>query len=72
MSSRLLDYEVTVKRQRLGTGQRGVVGVEVRPARLHHAQSWVREEVGKRLEQKVGMGAEVSVEDGDVLATGLR
>jgi hypothetical protein len=48
--SNLLDDKVTIERQRLGAGQGRVIGVDIRPARLYHAQSRPRKEVRDCLE----------------------
>ncbi len=62
---------MTVECHRLGAGQGGIAGVEVRPARLHQAQLRALPKVRHGLEQKVGVRAKIGVEDGDVLAARL-
>src|SRR5208283_2630251 len=58
--------EVAVQENRLDAGEERIVGVEIRPARLHHADVFAdagRQEVRDGAAQEVGRGDEVRVKD---------
>ena len=63
----MLQHEVPVEQNRLDLGEERVVAVEVRPARLHHADRGVGKVVDD-LHQPIRLRREVGVEDGDELA----
>jgi hypothetical protein len=65
----VLQHKVAVEQDGLDLGQHAVVAVEVRPARLHHADLRLGEVVD-HLHQPVGRRHKVGVEDGDELALG--
>src|SRR4029079_3118115 len=58
----LLDDEMAVEHYRLDLCQQTVVAVDVTPSHLHHAQTIVGEVVD-HLQQTVGTGYEVRIED---------
>ena len=60
---------MAVEQDGFDLGQHAVVAVEVRPARLHHADSGLGKVVDD-LHEPVGRGHKVGVEDGDELALG--
>ena len=63
----VLQHKVAVEQDRLHLGEKRVVAVEVRPARLHHADL----RIGKVMDgaqQKIFRWSEVGVEDGDEFA----
>ena len=65
----VLQNEVAVEQNGLDLGQHAVVAVQVRPARLHHADLGLGKVVD-HLHQPVGRRNKVGVEDGDELALG--
>ncbi len=58
---------MAVEQDGLDLGEKRVMAVDVRPARLHHADAGVGEMV-HGLAQKIFRGNEVCVKDGDELA----
>ncbi len=60
----VLEHEVRVEQDRLHLRQQRVVLVDVPPARLHHGDLRIAEEIDRAL-QEVGGRHEVGVEDGD-------
>ncbi len=67
----LLDDEVAVERQPLDTGDRAVLLVQMRPARLRHADVRTRQHGRDDAAQKVGMRPEVGIEDRNELSAAL-
>ena len=68
-ASRVLENEVAVEQDGFNFGEERVVAVDVRPARLHHADLRIGEVVD-HLHQEIFGRDEVGVEDGDELALG--
>ena len=64
---RMFQHEMAVEQDRLHLGEKRVVAVDVRPARLHHADFGIGE-VMNALQQEVFRRREVSVENGDEFA----
>src|SRR5213594_179529 len=70
----VLDDEVSVEKNRFHVGQQGIIAVDIRPARLDHADfaAAIRiHEIGNGAAKKIGLGEKVGVEDGDEFALGL-
>jgi hypothetical protein len=67
--ARVLKHEVPVEKNGFDFGEKGIVAVDVRPARLHHSDFRIGEVVNGA-QQKVRWGHEVGVEDGDEFAPG--
>src|ERR1035438_3866182 len=60
----MLEHEMPVQQDRLDLSQQRVVAIDVRPARLHHADFGMGK-VMNALQQKVGWRDKVGVEDGN-------
>ena len=65
--SRVFQHEMAVEQNGFDLGQQRVVAVDVRPARLHHADLGIGE-VMDALHQKVGRRNKIGVKDGDEFA----
>ena len=65
ISGHLFDDKVAVQGDSLGPGQPGVVGVYVAPSRLNQSQVGAVQEIGNRAAQKIRLGDEIGVENGD-------
>ena len=65
----MLEHKMPVEQNRLNLGQKRIVPVDVRPARLHHPDLRIGE-VMNRPQQKIFRRNEIRVEDGDELALG--
>ena len=63
----VLDHEMAVEQDRFHFGQRGIVAIEVGPARLHHAD-FRGGEIRQRAPQKIRGRNKIGVEDGDEFA----
>src|SRR5438094_6895676 len=59
---------MAVEQDRFHFGKKRIVAIDVRPARLHHADFWIGEMVD-RAQQEVLWWHEVRVKDGDELAS---
>jgi hypothetical protein len=69
----VLDHEMAVEKNGFNIGEQRIVGVEIGPASLDHADSVAAigiHEVGNRASKKIGLGEKVGVEDGDEFALG--
>ena len=67
----MFDDEMAVKEDGLDVREQGVVAVEIRPARLHHADFFAAlriHEVRNRAAEEIGLREKVRVEDGDEFA----
>ena len=65
--SRVFQHEMPVEQNGFDLGQQRVVAVDVRPARLHHADLGIGE-VMNALHQKIGRRNKISVKNGNELA----
>ena len=65
--TRVFQHEMAVEQNGFDLGQQRVVAVDVRPARLHHADLGIGE-VMDALHQKVGRRNKIGVKDGDEFA----
>ncbi len=63
---RVLEHEVAVEQNGFYLREKRIVAVDVRPARLHHANLWIGEVVDGA-QQKIFRRSEVGVKDGDEL-----
>ena len=63
----MLDHEMAVEQDRFHFGERGVVAIQVGPARLHHGDFRIGE-IRQRAAQKIRRRKEIGVEDGDEFA----
>src|SRR5271157_4274581 len=68
-STAVLQHEVSVEQNGLDLGQEGVIAVEVRPPRLHHADLRIGE-VMDDFHKPLRLGCKIGVEDRDELAGG--
>src|SRR5260370_20774808 len=62
----MLDNEVAVEKNGFDIGQERVVAVEIRPARLHHADfaaAIVIHEIRNRAAEKIRLGQKTGIED---------
>src|SRR6266699_2471322 len=67
----MLNNEVAVEKNGFDIGQERVVAVEIRPARLHHADFATAigiHEIRNRAAEKIRLGEKISIEDGDEFA----
>ena len=65
----VLDGEMAVEQDGFDFGERGIVAVDVAPARLHHGEFRIRE-IRHGAAQEIGGRNEIGVEDGDEFARG--
>jgi len=65
----VFEHEVAIEQNGFDLREQRVVAVDVRPARLHHADLGVGE-VMYALQQKVGGRNKIGVEDGNEFALG--
>ncbi len=63
----MLDDEMAVEQNRFHFGERGIVPVDVAPARLHHGELRIRE-IRDGAAEKIGGRNKIGVEDGDVFS----
>src|SRR5947208_14038046 len=63
----MLQDKMAVEQDRFHFGKKRIVAIDVRPARLHHADFWIGEMMD-RAQQEVLWWDEVRVKDGDELA----
>ena len=66
-ASRVFEHEMAVEQNGFDLGQQRVVAVDVRPARLHHADLGIGE-VMDALQQKIGRRNKIGVKDGNEFA----
>ena len=71
MAHGLLHGKMFVQGDGLRGRQRRIASIEMAPAGLNHAQFRFVEEMGDGLAQKVGIGLEIGVKNGDEFAAGL-